>query len=198
LEAGAVGVPTINTAPMTVEEFYAFTDTRPDEEKWELIDGEPVLHASPSSAHQRIMLNVAAYLRQLAIEQRSAWEVLPGLGVRVSDIDRPEPDVLILPKMAPSLAPDRRDRDDIIVAFEILSPSTADRDLRWKRAAYRSMPSLTHYVVIAQDAVDVVVFARDAGFAEQRLRSLADVIEFPALAVALPLSEIYRDSGLPG
>jgi hypothetical protein len=42
------------------------------------------------------------------------------------------------------------------------------------------------------------VFARDAGFAEQRLRSLADVIEFPALAVALPLSEIYRDSGLPG
>jgi Uma2 family endonuclease len=198
LEAGAVGVPTINTAPMTVEEFYAFTDTRPDEEKWELIDGEPVLHASPSSAHQRIMLNVAAYLRQLAIEQRSAWEVLPGLGVRVSDIDRPEPDVLILPKMAPSLAPDRRDRDDIIVAFVILSPSTADRDLRWKRAAYRSMPSLTHYVVIAQDAVDVVVFARDAGFAEQRLRSLADVIEFPALAVALPLSEIYRDSGLPG
>jgi hypothetical protein len=39
-----VGVPTIKTGPMTVEEFYAFTDTRPDEEKWELIDGEPVLN----------------------------------------------------------------------------------------------------------------------------------------------------------
>jgi len=193
-----MGVPTISTAPQSVEEFYAFTDTRPDEEKWELIDGEPVLHASPSSAHQRIMLNVAAYLRQRSIEQRSGWEVLPGLGVRISATNRPEPDVLILPKIAPLLAPDRRDRDDVIVAVEVLSPSTADCDLRWKRNAYTSLPSLTHYVVIAQDAVDVVVFARDAGFAEQRLRSLAAVIDFPGLGVTLPLAEVYRDTGLPG
>jgi Uma2 family endonuclease len=114
----------------------------------------------------------------------------------VSDVNRPEPDVLVLPKAAPPLAPSQRDRDDVIVAFEVLSPSTADRDLRWKRAAYTSMPSLTHYVVIAQDAVQVVAFARDASFAEQRLRSLDDTIEFPALGVILPLAEIYRDTGL--
>jgi Uma2 family endonuclease len=191
-----MGVPTINTAPMTVEEFYAFTDMRPDEEKWELIDGEPVLHASPSSNHQRITLNVAAFLWSLAVQEPRSWEVLPGLGVRVSDVNRPEPDVLILPKGAPPLAPDERDRDDVIVAFEVLSPSTADRDLRWKRAAYTSIPSLTHYVVIAQDAVEVVVFARDRDFAEQRLRSLADAVMFPALGVTLPLAEIYRDTGL--
>jgi Uma2 family endonuclease len=124
------------------------------------------------------------------------WEVLPGLGVRVSDVNRPEPDVLVLPKAAPPLAPSERDRDDLIVAFEVLSPSTADRDLRWKRAAYTSIPSLTHYVVIAQDAVDVVVFARESGFAEQRFRSRDDVIDFPTLGVALPLAEIYRDTGL--
>ncbi len=59
-----MGVPTVNTGPMTIEEFYAFTDGRPDNEKWELIDGEPVLHASPSPFHQRIA-QVAAYLRSL-------------------------------------------------------------------------------------------------------------------------------------
>ena len=32
-----MGVPIINTGPMTIEEFYAFTDRQPDEEKWELI-----------------------------------------------------------------------------------------------------------------------------------------------------------------
>lgn len=191
-----MGVPTVKTGPMTIDEFYAFTDTRPDEEKWELIDGEPVLHASPSGMHQRILLNVAAYLRGLTLQRPRSWEVLPGLGVRVSDVNRPEPDVLVLPKAAPPLAPSQRDRDDVIVAFEVLSPSTADRDLRWKRAAYTSMPSLTHYVVIAQDAVEVVVFARDASFAERRLRSLDDTIEFPALGVILPLAEIYRDTGL--
>ncbi len=89
-----------------------------------------------------------------------------------------------------------RETRDVIVTFEILSPSTAERDLRWKRTAYISLPSLTHYVVIAQDAIDVVVFARDAGFSERHLRSLGDSLDLPALGISLPLSEIYRDTGL--
>jgi hypothetical protein len=52
------------------------------------------------------------------------------------------------------------------------------------------------YIVVAQDAVDVVVFARDAGFAERRHRALSDTIELLALGIALPMAEIYRDTGL--
>jgi hypothetical protein len=44
----AMGVPFLDQGPMRVEEFYAFTATRPDEEKWELIDGEPLLNPTPS------------------------------------------------------------------------------------------------------------------------------------------------------
>jgi Uma2 family endonuclease len=84
----------------------------------------------------------------------------------------------------------------VIVAFEVLSPSTEGRDLRWKRTAYTSLPSLTHYIVIAQDAVDVIVFARDSGFAGQRIRSLNKVIELRSLGISLPVAEIYRDTGL--
>ena len=58
------------------------------------------------------------------------------------------------------------------------------------------MATLTHYVVIAQDVVEVLVFARDSNFIEQRYRSASDVIAFPALGVSLPLSEIYRGTGL--
>jgi Uma2 family endonuclease len=191
-----VGVPTIKTGPMTVEEFYAFTDTRPDEEKWELIDGEPILNASPNRLHQRMLKNLVVGVTAFEGRPGVAWELLPGLGVRISDRSRPEPDVLILPKDGSSSDSLERDRNDVIVAFEILSPSTRERDLRWKRTAYTSLPSLTHYIVIAQDAVDVVVFARAAGFTERHLRSLGDSLEFPALGVSLPLAEIYRDTGL--
>jgi len=190
-----VGVPVIDTGPMTVEEFYAFTDTRPDEEKWELIDGEPVLNASPSRLHQRIIKNVILGLSKFE-QTWAAWETLPGLGVRVSDTERPEADVVIIPKESSSLDPLERDRSDVIVAFEVLSPSTSSRDLKWKRAAYTGMSALSHYVVIAQDAVDVVVFDRAAGFEDRRLTSLTDSVEFPALSAVLPLSEIYRDTGL--
>jgi Uma2 family endonuclease len=191
-----VGVPTIKTGPMTVEEFYAFTDTRPDNEKWELIDGEPILNASPSPVHQWIVKNLLIVLGNRERELKASWAILPGLGVRVSRTNRPEPDVLVIPRAAFSPDPLQRDTGEMIVAFEILSPSTADRDLRWKRTAYTSLPSLTHYIVVAQDAVDVVVFARGSGFTERRYHSLSDTIELPALGISLPLSEIYRDTGL--
>jgi Uma2 family endonuclease len=191
-----VGVPTIKTGPMTVEEFYAFTDTRPDEEKWELIDGEPVLNASPSELHQRIIKNLSFALATLERRPGTTWEMLPGLGVRVSDTSRPEPDVLIVPTSGRSSDPQGRDRSDVIATFEVLSPSTASRDLRWKRTAYTGLSTLTHYVVIAQDAVDVVVFWREDGFVEHRLRSLDDSIELRSLGISVKLSEIYRNTGL--
>ena len=190
-----MGVPRIDTGPMTVEEFYAFTDTRPDEEKWELIDGEPVLNAAPSPLHQRIIKNLLLSLARFEGKSETRWEVLPPLGVRISRTSRPEPDLVILPWTSESLDPKARDRSDVLVAFEILSPSTADRDLRWKRKAYTGMPSLTHYVVVAQDTAEVVVFAREAGFAERRLHA-GDALELAALGVSVPLAEIYKDTGL--
>ena len=191
-----VGVPVIDTGPMTVEEFYAFTDARPDEEKWELIDGEPILNAAPSPRHQLIVRNVVLTVGIRERELNAPWMVLPGLGVRVSDVDRPEPDVLVIPSDHRALDPHRRDRNDVIVAFEVLSPSTKGRDLRWKRTAYTSLPSLTHYIAIAQDAVEVVVFAREDDFAERRIRSIDKTIELRPLGISLPVAEIYRDTGL--
>jgi Uma2 family endonuclease len=180
---------------MTVEDFFAFTDSRPDDEKWELIDGEPVLNATPSFLHQQIAGNVHSRLLVLSSGQQ-AWTVIPGIGVRVANTTLPVPDVLVRPALPPNGNPASRECDDLIVAFEVLSPSTSDRDLRWKRLAYTGLASLTHYVVIAQDAIDVVVFSRAGGFAEQRYRLIDDVIAFPALGVSLPLSEIYHGTGL--
>lgn len=190
-----MGVPIIETGPMTVEDYLAFTETRPDNEKWELIDGEPILHASPSRTHHRILSNLLFELGRIERASPRSWEAIPGFGVRVSDTSLPEPDVFVRPKGYPEGGPFARECDDPFVIFEILSPSTADRDLRWKRTAYSSLPSLTHYVVVAQDAIDVVVFARDTGFAGRHLY-VGDTLELAGLGISVPLSEIYHDTGL--
>jgi Uma2 family endonuclease len=83
-----VGVPTIKTGPMTVEEYFAFTDTRPDNEKWELIDGEPILNASPSNLHQTILLNLAFLLGSIQRKHQQSRQAMPAIGVRVSDTSR--------------------------------------------------------------------------------------------------------------
>ena len=42
------------TPQLTMEQFHAFRDERPKEEKWELIDGVPMMMPPPTLVHQRI------------------------------------------------------------------------------------------------------------------------------------------------
>ena len=191
-----MGIPKIDTGPMTIDEFYAFTDARPDEEKWELIDGEPILNASPNPLHQLIVGNIVAVLGALERQRSLPWRVIPGIGVLASDTSRPEPDVMVVPVELFRTNPARRDTTDALVLFEVMSPSTSNYDLKWKRAVYTAMPKLAHYVVVAQDTIDVVDFARVNGFAERRLNSSESALDIPSLGVALALSDIYRDTGL--
>lgn len=186
-----MGVPSLDTGPMRAEEFFAFTATRPDDEKWELIEGEPVLNASASRLHQIIIRNLTGLLDEQGRRTKALWEVLPGLGVRISDISAPVPDVLVRPATSAGV-----ECDDMIVVFEVLSPSTANYDLRWKRKAYASLPSLRQYVVVAQDAVEVVAFDRANGFAERRFETADAELDLPAIGARLALREIYRDTGL--
>jgi Uma2 family endonuclease len=194
-DAGSMDGGSRNRGAMTVDEFYAFTDTRPDEEKWELIEGELILNASPLDMHHWIVRNVIFALMIREREMKAPWVALADLGVRVSERSRPEPDVVVYP--CEHRRPEgRRDRSDVLVVFEVLSPSTEKRDLGWKRKAYPTLPSLTHYVVISQDAVDVRVFARDDAFEGRRFRSLNEAIDLPSLGISLSMAEIYRDTGL--
>src|SRR6476660_5622690 len=78
---------------MTVEEYFAFTDTRPDNEKWELIDGEPILNASPSNLHQAIAFDLTVLLGTFHHRRAQSWEATKGVSVRISDTSLPEPDI---------------------------------------------------------------------------------------------------------
>jgi Uma2 family endonuclease len=191
-----MGIPRIDTGPMTVEEFYAFTDARPDEEKWELIDGEAVLNASPGELHQQILKNLLVALAPQERSGEAGWTIIPGIGALISQTSRPEPDAMILPNGDMRLAGSRRDTRLASVRFEIISPSTASRDLKWKRSAYANLDALMHYVVVAQDSVDILVFSRDGGFSERRFQSLTDVIALNPPGVSLPLADIYRNTGI--
>ncbi len=171
---------------MTVEDFLVFTEARPDGERWELIDGEPVLSPSPSYGHQKIVLNLSVLLGGL--EDGADWEVLPGLGAKLSAIDMPVPDILIRPNVRIS----GHHCDDMIVAFEVLSRSSVRRDLIRKRQAYGELPSLQHYVVLAQDRIDVRCYNRAGGWAERRLTDDDTTLPLDHLGIALDLARIYR------
>lgn len=176
---------------MTLEAFHAFTADRPHWEKWELIDGEATVQASPKLRHQLVVDNVAFQLGLIRRETSANWLSFAGVGTRIVGDNHNEviPDVMILPAGGDDLS---NWTYDVIAAFEVLSPGSVRRDMVRKRAIYQRMPTLTHYVVVAQDRREVTVFARGDKFSPQQLTG-DDVLEIPPLGIFIPLAEIYRD-----
>ena len=67
---------------MDVDEFMAFLEARPDEERWELIEGVAVMQAPPSYAHQRIAYNLCELLNSAFARNRLDLFAYPRAGVR--------------------------------------------------------------------------------------------------------------------
>src|SRR3981081_4672199 len=82
---------------MTIEEFLAFTDSRPEEERWELIEGVPILNPSPIDTHQIVVTNIVAFLVGQKLQAKAPWQPLIGTGTRVpaSAHSLPQPDVMV-------------------------------------------------------------------------------------------------------
>lgn len=83
------------------------------------------------------------------------------------------------------------------VVVEVLSPSTEDYDRGEKREHYQRIPSLNHYVLVAQDRRRVEVFSRAAdGAWEPRTDGAGDVVELGTLKVSFAVDALYEAAGL--
>src|SRR5262249_60835160 len=82
---------------LNVQTFLGFLESRPDEERWELIDGVPMMMASPKMRHQRIASNLEIHLRAALRERKPEWRVYREIGLAADEAGhwRPEPEVPI-------------------------------------------------------------------------------------------------------
>jgi len=175
---------------MTIEEFLAFTQTRPDEERWELIEGAPIMNASPVEFHQLVAMNIGTFLMNEKQRLGATWLPMAGVGTRVpiSPNSLPQPDVFV--KAGPATG--RAETEDALVLFEILSPSNTKADQAWRRRVYASVPNCQHYVTVSLKAPEVTAYDRSTLWAERTASGLAATLELHALGVTLPLADIYR------
>jgi Uma2 family endonuclease len=178
----------------TIPEFLAFTGTRPDGERWELIEGEAVIYPSPTMWHQVIAADIVRAPGNAADQTNATWTPLPGVGTKVpvSPNSLPQPDVMVIE--GPALP--EPTTGDALVLFEILSKSNTRADQVWRRKVYASIPNCRHYVTVSSLKVEVVRYDRDANWREAKLQRLTDTLEPLALGASLPLAAIYRHTGL--
>ena len=174
----------------TPEEYLALE--RKAETKSEYINGEIYAMAGASREHNFIVGDVFGELRT-QLRGRRCELYSNDMRVRVSPTGLyTYPDVVVVCGRS-------RFEDALVdvllnptVIVEVLSPSTEAYDRGEKFAHYRYVASLQEYVLIAQDRMRVVHFARRG---QQWLLTAYshpdEVLALPSIECALPLQEIY-------
>ncbi len=172
---------------MRVAEFRAMIEPYPDEERWELIDGQAVLMAPQSERHQRIVANLLDGLRAGA--RRRGCVALPGLGIVNDVIDdyAPIPDIVV--RCGPPLAGGYA-HDPIFIA-EVLSPTTRNNDRGRKADFYETLTSLRTFLVVHQDQVLIEMWQRDGETWRFRTLGPDEAIDLPELETHLSVADIY-------
>jgi Uma2 family endonuclease len=155
------------TYRMTCEQFLEWTDARVaalpyDEPKWELFDGIPEMQEHETWRHARAKLSLTIAIRD-AIERAGLdLEIgVDGLGVRIGPKESYQPEAVIFPKGL--IAESDRYAPQPIVAIEVLSPSTRNKDLKIKALGYAQVSTIEHYLVIDPETREALQYRRDGG-----------------------------------
>ncbi|MEQ1858704.1 MAG: Uma2 family endonuclease [Chthoniobacteraceae bacterium] len=87
--------------------------------------------------------------------------------------------------------------DTPAIIVEVLSPSSEDRDRHEKAIAYRTIPTLHTYVLVAQDRREILAFRRgDNVWTREVLPDAGSALRFPQIECEIPLDAIYARTGL--
>jgi Uma2 family endonuclease len=189
--------------PMTVAAFLEWATRRPEGERWELIEGQPVPTRGPTPAHAmaaetvthaRIKRRIDHVLSEgLAKGSHDCEVFVSGPKVQIDADTAFEPDVVVSCVEIPEglLVPEP------LIVVEVLSTSTRDRDFTIRLAGYASLTSVVHYLLVETRRRLIVHHHRALGEPEFRTSvARSGILRLEPPGLDLDLDTIYAASGI--
>ena len=177
--------------PVTIDDFDAFVEAQADTALFELVEGDIVMMANPTEAHEQIAANIGAPLK-LAMDAKGCRTYQGGMRVQRSDdkreTDKTRPDIVV--RCGPGSS--RTYVTDPLVIVEVLSPSTIDVDRGPKLDFYKSLPTVRHIALVYQDQMRVEHYRREvAGFEFEVVKDSGAELRFEAVDFAIALERVF-------
>jgi Uma2 family endonuclease len=180
----------------TEDEYFEFERTSFG--RWEYVNGEIRAMAGGSDDHNMISSNLVGTLRAALLPKGCR---VYGSDMKVHTGD----DVNTLPDVSVVCGPRvyHRGRTDIItnpiLIVEVLSDSTEAYDQGDKFRHYQTIPTLTDYLLVAQDEARVLLYTRhDDHWHYRDISGLSSTVHLPSVETTLALSDIYALIELAG
>ena len=182
---------------LSLKVFHAFRDSRPEEEKWELIDGVPMMMPPPTLVHQRIGRNLEALLNERLQLVKPEWQAEHEIGLLVPGDEKynPEPDVTVIDA---EIRAGQIFAERFYLVAEVLSESDKPEVIAAKLAYYKSHASNRAVLLVRQDRLGITLHARlDADrWSERELTPAEETIELPDIGRIGTVGQLYRDTPL--
>lgn len=158
------------TAAEKLDEHFTYGDYRkwPPEEQWELIEGVPYMMTAPTRLHQLFAFEIGFQIRTFLADRRCSVYAAP-FDVRLPHQDEAddEVDTTVQPDVAVICDRDKLDdkgcRGAPDWAIEVLSPSTAIKDMDTKRQLYEKHGVREYWIVHPTDHWLMIYTLDDAG-----------------------------------
>jgi Uma2 family endonuclease len=135
-EAHSMAMPQTTPVPgqWTVEDVRLLPD---DGNRYEVIDGVLYVTPAPRLVHQDGVAAVHRSLHAFVVRNPVGWVLQSPADIEFSPRDGVQPDVFVAPLVGGRRPRDWKEIGRLVLAVEVLSPSTARRDRREKRRLYQ-------------------------------------------------------------
>lgn len=164
----------------------------PDDQRYEVVEGELAMTPAPDTDHQVILVDLVSALRSYTRRAGLGTVLAAPTDVILSDHNVVQPDLLFVSQERLSIVQKRGvfGAPDLVV--EILSPSTATRDLGTKRELYSKF-EVREYWIVDPMSRSVEVLTQQGGGLESWQRFVeGETLQSPLLpGLTVNLAEIF-------
>ncbi len=163
-----------------------------DGKRYEVLDGELFVTPSPRLSHQLVVGSIFVALDAYVRAHSLGLALMSPADIEFSPRRLVQPDVFVAPSTAKGPPRDWRDISSLLVAIEVLSPSTARADRQRKRRIYQS-EGVPEYWIVDSDARVVERWRPE----DERPEIIADVLEWhprpDVEALSIQLETLFSD-----
>lgn len=160
---------------------YTYEDylKTPEDERYELIEGELLMTPSPVTRHQRISRELEFELLKFAKENDLGEVFDAPYDVYLDDENVVQPDIMFISKERLNIIGEKNIQGAPDLVIEIISENTAYRDLVQKKKLYARFGVKEYWIVIPEEGSIEIYILKDKTYTLYKAFSRDDTLESP-------------------
>ncbi len=173
--------------------YYDYT-LLPEDKRYELIEGDLFMTLSPITLHQLVSMRLEHALSDHVHKKKSGLILVAPIDVVLSDEDVVQPDILFISRERKGIVGEKNIQGAPDLVVEILSPTTADRDLVIKKKLYAKFAVKEYWICNPSAKTVEVMTWTDKGFKTVQVYPENGIVRSEILPdFSVPVSPLFEE-----